>query len=121
VLATASDDYTVRFWDAVSGQPLAPLLQQALNVRHVVFSPDGRRLLTACWDKTARLWDVSPTDWPEEDVAQFAAFESAARRGAGTALQPLDGGAINAGLKAFSGRHPELFGQSASAPIPAAP
>jgi WD40 repeat protein len=25
----------------------------------VAFSPDGKAVLTGCWDKTARLWDVS--------------------------------------------------------------
>ena len=29
------------------------------NVTSVTFSPDGKTMLTGCWDNTARLWDVA--------------------------------------------------------------
>jgi hypothetical protein len=85
----------------------------------VEFSADGRRLLTACWDKTARLWDVSPTEWPAADVAQFAAFESAARLDDGPALQPLEGASVREELGDFKRRHPEVFAQAAASPAAA--
>ena len=28
-------------------------------VQTVAFSPDGKTVLTGCWDKTARLWDAA--------------------------------------------------------------
>jgi hypothetical protein len=66
-------------------------------------------LLTACWDKTARLWDVSPTDWPVEDVAMFASLESSSRLAAGDIPQSLTGAEVDGLLKVFKQRHPELF------------
>ena len=111
-MATASDDYTVRLWDVATGRLIAPPLQQALNVRNVAFSPDGRRLLTACWDKTARLWDVSPTDWPVGDVATLAELASAARLGADGGLHALAGSEIDQRLKRFREQHPEVFSLS---------
>ncbi|CBF80695.1 WD40 repeat domain-containing protein [Aspergillus nidulans FGSC A4] len=57
VLASGSDDETVRLWDPATGS-----LQQTLEghsgwVLSVAFSPDGRLLASGSFDKTVRLWD----------------------------------------------------------------
>jgi len=58
LLATASLDRTVRFWDAATGQPHGtPLTGHTGGVWGVAFSPDGRLLATASADQTVRLWD----------------------------------------------------------------
>jgi WD40 repeat protein len=54
-IVTASEDGTVRLWDASSGLQLLELQTPAEGAS---FSPDGRRLLTASSDG-ARLWDAS--------------------------------------------------------------
>ena len=60
LLATASDDGTIRLWDVASRQPLgAPLTGHTDTVYRVAFSPDGRLLATGSFDHTARLWDVA--------------------------------------------------------------
>ena len=58
-LATASDDGTVRLWNADTGQPIgAPLTGHTGAVHGVAFSPDGHRLATAGDDGTVRLWNA---------------------------------------------------------------
>jgi serine/threonine protein kinase len=54
--------------DLFTGAPLTPLLKHGLKeigkgarrgiVNHVAFSPDGRRVVTASGDDTARVWDA---------------------------------------------------------------
>jgi WD40 repeat protein len=56
VLATASDDATVRIWDATSGTEIKVLRHQS-SVNGVTFSPDGGALLTASYSG-AHLWDA---------------------------------------------------------------
>jgi len=57
-LATASNDRTVRIWDAGNGSELTVLHGHNDWVQAVVWSPDGRRLATASNDRTVRIWDA---------------------------------------------------------------
>jgi WD40 repeat protein len=45
-------------WSAATGELLAPPFKHAGPVNEVAFSPDGRQLLTASHDTTARIWDI---------------------------------------------------------------
>jgi WD40 repeat protein len=59
LLASASDDKTVKVWDAATGT-----LQQTLEghsgwVRSVAFSHDSKLLASASYDKTVKVWDAA--------------------------------------------------------------
>jgi WD40 repeat protein/tetratricopeptide (TPR) repeat protein len=57
-VATGGTDTTVRLWDAVTGQLIGSPLRHEGGVSAVIFSPDGRALLTAAGG-AARVWDRS--------------------------------------------------------------
>jgi WD40 repeat protein len=57
-IVTASDDKTVRIWDAATAKEIAVLRGHETIVRSAAFSPDGSRIVTASGDKTARIWDA---------------------------------------------------------------
>jgi hypothetical protein len=60
LIATASEDKTVRFWNARTGKQIGePLKGHEAAVNALAFSPDGKRVVTASADGTARLWDVA--------------------------------------------------------------
>jgi WD40 repeat protein/tetratricopeptide (TPR) repeat protein len=56
-LATAGHDMTARVWDMDSGRELLTL-PHPRSVTGVVFSGNGRRLVTRCDDGNWRVWDV---------------------------------------------------------------
>ena len=67
-LASASDDQSVRLWNADTGQPLGhPLTGHTGRVSELASSPDGQRLATAGDDGTVRLWPAAAS--PENAAA----------------------------------------------------
>ncbi|MEG3988687.1 CHAT domain-containing protein [Microcoleus sp. S28C3] len=59
LLATASDDRTVRLWDASTGKQIQILTGHTDVVNAVSFSPNSKLLATASNDKTVKVWDTS--------------------------------------------------------------
>jgi WD40 repeat protein len=57
LVASASDDKTVRLWDSATGAARRTLEGHSAYVRAVAFSPDGKLVASASVDKTVRLWD----------------------------------------------------------------
>ena len=57
-LASGSDDWTVKLWNASSGRCRATLEGHAFDVFAVCFSPDGRMLASASRGGELKLWDV---------------------------------------------------------------
>jgi WD40 repeat protein/tRNA A-37 threonylcarbamoyl transferase component Bud32 len=59
---TDPDNVTAFLWDAVTGAQLLALKDSDINMSGnctaIVFRPDGRRLLTASANRTARIWDA---------------------------------------------------------------
>src|SRR5262249_27228576 len=58
LLATGSDDHTVKLWDPSTGRLRGTLTGHTNQVRTVAISPDGRLLASGSNDLTVRLWDA---------------------------------------------------------------
>ncbi|WP_407891833.1 WD40 repeat domain-containing protein [Scytonema sp. NUACC26] len=59
ILASASDDNTVKLWDTATGKEIKTLTGYTNWVNGVSFSPDGKILATASGDNTVKLWDTA--------------------------------------------------------------
>ena len=60
-LASASDDGTVKVWDAATGLELLSFATEhrGISIFGLAFSPDGARIATASDDQTAKVWDAA--------------------------------------------------------------
>jgi WD40 repeat protein len=59
LLASGSDDKTIKLWDVATGQEVRTLKGHTWEVTSVAFSPDGRLLASGSGDWTIKLWDIS--------------------------------------------------------------
>ena len=58
-IVSASDDETVKVWDAQTGECIRTLKGHKYCVWSAAFSPDGSRIVSASHDETLRIWDIS--------------------------------------------------------------
>ncbi|MEG4035402.1 AAA-like domain-containing protein, partial [Microcoleus sp. S36b_A4] len=58
ILASVSDDNTIKLWHLESQTPIATLTGHSNAVRSIAFSPDGLTLASASDDNTIKLWHL---------------------------------------------------------------
>lgn len=58
ILASGSNDHTIRLWDVQTGQCLKTLQGHSSGIQSIAFSSDGKILASGSNDHTIRLWDV---------------------------------------------------------------
>ena len=62
ILASGSNDFTIRLWDVTTGNQLSVFRGHGGYVKSVAFSPDGKTLVSGADDGTVRFWDATG-DW----------------------------------------------------------
>jgi WD40 repeat protein/tRNA A-37 threonylcarbamoyl transferase component Bud32 len=58
-LATASDDLSIKIWNAQNGEELRTLSGHGGAITSVAFSKDGQRIVSTSNDQTVRVWQVA--------------------------------------------------------------
>lgn len=64
ILASGSNDHTVRLWDSASGQCLQTFKGHWFSVCSVTFSHDSKLIVSASSDDTIRVWDANSRQQP---------------------------------------------------------
>ena len=63
-LCSCSDDFTLFLWEpTLKKQPVARLTGHQQLVNHMCFSPDGRYIASASFDKKVKVWDGVTGKW----------------------------------------------------------
>lgn len=54
-----NQDFTPRIWEPATGKVIAELTANTTEIHSIIFSSDGKLVLTASDDKTAKLWEAA--------------------------------------------------------------
>lgn len=85
LIASGSDDKTVKIWDAVTGVQISTLRGHNKEVLSVCFSPDAHRIASGSLDETIKIWDV-------ESSAQISTLQRpSSHSGVDSVVLTLDG------------------------------
>jgi WD40 repeat protein len=57
-IATASDDHTIRLWNAKNGEMVRILNGHTARVNQIIFSPDSQWLISGADDNSIRRWQI---------------------------------------------------------------
>ena len=70
LIASPSDDNTIRIWDAEKKECIAVLREHNETVYCVAWSPDGKRVASGSWEGTVRIWNVEAGNYqsPESQI-----------------------------------------------------
>lgn len=89
----AAGETTARVWDIASGLPLTEPLDHADHVSTAMFSPDGKRVLTAVRSgKVVHIWRIAADDPRDPSPTRVTRSGDAC---AGTPLTPSDMGTLD--------------------------
>lgn len=59
IIASASEDHTIRLWNCENGKLIQTLKGHTAMLNYVVFTHDGKRLISAAHDGSIKIWDVA--------------------------------------------------------------
>ena len=76
VLWTAGGEGKVRFWNAITREPMRSFIQHQTTVYGVAVTPDGKTVLTGSADGRARLWELLPRAEPSHPARRCLDFGS---------------------------------------------
>ena len=60
IIASSSDDKTIKLWDIITGQELCTLTDNSSWVHAIAFSPDGQNLVSGGGDAIINIWQCDP-------------------------------------------------------------
>lgn len=69
VLASGSEDFTIKLWNGSTGQLVSTLTAHRGRVNSLVWSSDGKVLVSGAEDHTIKLWNATTGKFSEENPA----------------------------------------------------